>query len=118
MSGHERSTHVPVCSMARILQRMYARDRLLPSPDGGLARLLLNATLHPATGNVTHHHKHFWRGMISLGIRTLHYQYGTFTIEEYDGHSMWPGGDPVPTSDETLVYLLSRDNVKELYECS
>lgn len=56
--------------------------------------------------------------MISLGIRTLHYQYGTFTIEEYDGHSMWPGGDPVPNSDETLVYLLSRDNVKELYECS
>lgn len=54
----------------------------------------------------------------SIGVRTLHYQYGTFTIEEYDGHSMWPGGDPVPNSDETLVYLLSRDNVKELYECS
>lgn len=62
VSGHERSTHVPVCSMARTLQVVYARDRLLPSPDGGLARLLLNATLHPATGNVTHHHKHFWRG--------------------------------------------------------
>jgi hypothetical protein len=27
-----------------------------------LARLLLNATLHPATGNVTHHHNISERG--------------------------------------------------------
>lgn len=52
----------------------------------------------------------------SLGKRGLHYPYGAFLIEEYDGHSMWPGGDPVPNSDETLVYVLSRSNVKDLYD--
>lgn len=56
--------------------------------------------------------------MISLGVRTVIYPFGTFTVEEYDGHSMWPGGDPVPNSDETLVYIVERTTVKELYECS
>jgi len=55
--------------------------------------------------------------MRSLGVRELHYPFGTFLIEEYDGHSMWPDGDPVPTSDETLVYIVERTTVKELYEC-
>ena len=52
----------------------------------------------------------------SLGIRKLTYPFGNYLIEEYDGHSMWPGGDPVPNSDETLVYILARYNVEGLYE--
>lgn len=54
--------------------------------------------------------------MRSLGIKKLTYNFGEYIIEEFDGHSMWSGGDPVPNSDETLVYMLSRKNVKDLYD--
>lgn len=56
--------------------------------------------------------------MISLGLRKLVYNFGQYVIEEYDGHSMWEGGDPVPTSDETLVYVLHRLNYVDLAEHS
>ena len=56
--------------------------------------------------------------MISKGVKVLRYPFGDVLLEEFDGHSTWPGGDPVPNSDETLVYILERNNVKDLYECS
>ncbi len=56
--------------------------------------------------------------MRSLGIRKLKYNFGEYIIEEYDGHSMWAGGDPVPNSDETLVYILHRRNYEHLAEHS
>lgn len=96
--------------MARILQGMYARDRLLPSPDGGLARfnymrlytprMIMSSTTTTFSGEA----------MISLGVRTLAYDYGRFTIEEFDGASVWPDGDPVVRDVETLVIFLERTN--------
>ena len=53
--------------------------------------------------------------MISLGVRVLRYDFGEYLIEEFDGHSTWPGGDPVPNSDETLVIVIARRN-NEDYE--
>jgi len=89
---------------------MDARDRLLPSPDGGLARmnylrlytrrLLMSCITTTFSGEA----------MISLGVRTLEYDYGRFTIEEFDGASVWPDGDPVVRDVETLVIFLERTN--------
>ena len=50
--------------------------------------------------------------MISLGVRTLEYDYGRFTIEEFDGASVWPDGDPVVRDVETLVIFLERNNIE------
>lgn len=54
--------------------------------------------------------------MKSLGIRKLKYDFGEYIIEEFDGHSTWEGGDPVPNSDETLVVFLHRNNCEDLSE--
>lgn len=48
--------------------------------------------------------------MISLGGRVLRYDFGEFLIEEFDGHSLWPGGDPVWRDNETLVIYVGRRN--------
>lgn len=50
--------------------------------------------------------------MISLGVRTLEYDYGRFTIKEFDGASVWPDGDPVFRDVETLVIFLERNNIE------
>ncbi len=47
---------------------------------------------------------------MSLGGRVLRYDFGDFLIEEFDGHSTWPNGDPVPNSNETLVIHVGRRN--------
>ncbi len=46
--------------------------------------------------------------MISKGVKVLRYPFGEILVEEFDGHSTWPGGDPVPESDETLVIQIAR----------
>lgn len=44
----------------------------------------------------------------SLGVKELVFPFGTFIVEQFDGRSLWPAGDPVSKDNETLVVFLSR----------
>ncbi len=54
--------------------------------------------------------------MKSLGVRTLRFDFGVFTVEEFDGHSLWEAGDPIPDSNETLVMFLKREGFNREFD--